>query len=116
MYISLQPLSVRMKNLVKGYPAHAEFVPCVIRSFANLPMSTYLQGYAQEKEKLSMLLGMDAEDIDAMTYLDIACLIYEVKEQGDYEDIVEEATMILAAPFLYYWQRRKERNGQTHTG
>lgn len=113
MYISTQPLSVRLKNLTKGYPAHAEYVPCVIRSFANLSMSTFLRGYEQEKEKLSMLLGMDAEDIDAMTYMDIACLIYEVKEQGDYEDIVEEATEILAAPFLHFWKRRKERNGQT---
>ena len=113
MFISPQPLSSRLKNLTKGYPAHAEYVPCVIRSFANLPMSVFLQGYEQDKETLSMLLGMDAEDIDAMTYMDIACLIYEVKEQGDYEDIVEEATGILAAPFLHFWKRRKERNGQT---
>lgn len=114
MYISTQPLSVRLKNLAKGYPAHAEYVPCVIRSFSNTPMSVFLHGYEQEKEKLSQLLGMDAEDIDAMTYMDIACLIYEAKEQGDYEDIVEEATEILAAPFLIFWKRRKERNGQTY--
>ena len=116
MYISTQPLSVRLKNLAKGYPAHAEYVPCVIRSFANLPMSVFLQGYEQDKEKLLMLLGMDTEDIDTMTYMDIACLIYEVKEQGDYDEIVEEATGILAAPFLHYWKRRKEQNGKTHTG
>ena len=114
-FISPQSLSARLKNLANGYPAHAEYVPCVIRSFANLPMSTFLQGYEQDKEKLSTLHGMDPEDIDVMTYTDIACLIYEVKEQDYYEKIVEEATEILAAPFLFFWKRRKERNGQTYT-
>lgn len=111
MNIAIQPLYARLKNLAKGYPAHAEYVPCVIRSFANLPMATYLHGLEQEKEKLSSLLGMMAEDIDAMTYLDIACLIFEIYEQRTHEEIAGEAAMILATPFLHYWQRRKEQNG-----
>lgn len=113
MAVEMQPLRERVSRLSKGYPAHPEYVPCVIQSFAELPMSAYLQGFESEKEKLSMLLGMETGDIDGMTYKDIACLIYEVKEQGDYEEIVEETVAVLAAPFQLYWQQRKERYGKS---
>lgn len=104
-------LSTRLERLRTGYPAHDEYVPCAIRSFAATPMSAYFAGFHTEKERLAELLRRD--NIDTIPYKDIAYMIYNMYSDKNNQEKYNEAALLLAAPIVHFWRTRKDRNEKT---
>lgn len=113
MGIQKVPLSERLKNLKDGYPAHAEFVPCAIWSFANRPMGAYLDGYDMEMTALADSLGIPKSELASCTYKDIACQMVELKESPLYGDLFPDAVTFLTAPIRHFWHTRRDYAGQS---
>lgn len=107
------PLSERLKNLKDGYPAHAEFVPCAIWSFANMPMGAYLDGFDMEMTALAESLGIPKDELASCTYKDIACQMMELKESPLYADLFPNAVTYLTAPIRNFWHIRREYAGKS---
>ena len=80
MEVKKLPMAERLQKLKDGYPAHAEFVPCAIWSFANTPMSAYLDGFDTEMTALAESLGILKDELAACTFKEIACQLMELKE------------------------------------
>lgn len=106
--IKKHSLSTRLERLRTGYPAHEEFVPCAIHSFATAPMSAYFAGFPAEKQRLTELLCMD--DIETIPYKEIAYMIYDMRTDPNNEEDAAEAALLLAAPIVHFWRARKDRN------
>ena len=104
------PLAERLGRLKKGYPAHPEFVPCAIWSFANIPVSAYLANYDMEMTALAEILGIPKDEFGAYTYKEVASELMELRESAEYGEFFGEAVLHLTAPIRFFWQARRPKN------
>jgi hypothetical protein len=58
MQIEKMPLDDRLARMLNGYAAYTEYIPCVLRSFASMPVSVFLASYEGQWERLCALLGI----------------------------------------------------------
>lgn len=103
------PLKLRLEKLKKGFAAHPEYITCCIRNMANVPISAYLYQFDDEKAKLAVMLRMDTETLDAMTYKEVAFLIYKRLIQSVDVDTLRKAADLLAAPIKHCFKERCNR-------
>lgn len=105
-YLDKLSLEIRLEKLKKGFPAHPEYITCCIRNMANVPISAYLYQFDDEKAKLAMMLRMDTETLDAMTYQEVAFLIYKRLLQSEDADTLRKVAALLAAPIKHCFRER----------
>lgn len=102
------PLTERLQNLKDGYPAHPEYVPCAIWSFADVPMSAYLDHYDMEMTALAEIIGIPKQEFLTYTIKDVACQLVELKDSVEYGDMFPDAVTYFSAPIRYFWRTRRE--------
>lgn len=93
--IKLYPLAQRMARGAEGYSFHPEFVPCAIRNMAQTPIPVYLATYPLAQQDLAVLLKVTIEDLDCMTYGQVALL---ARGKGYKAEVA--AAQLLALPIL----------------
>lgn len=108
MEVEKQLLKERVSRLKEGYPAHPEYVPCAIWSFAGVPMSAYLDGFDLEMTALAEILGVQKQEFMTYTVKDVACQLVELKDSAEYGDMFSDAVTYFAAPIRYFWRTRRE--------
>ena len=113
MVVDKQSLKERVFRLRDGYPAHTEYVPCAIWSFANMPMSAYLDGFDTEMMALAESLGIPMDEFATCTYKEIACQLMELKESPLYGDLFPNAIIHLMAPIRHFWHTRRDYVGKS---
>lgn len=109
MQLERIPLETRIEKLKNGYAAHPEYIACCIKNMADAPISAYLYQFEDEKDKLALMLRMDTEALDTMTYKEVAYLIYERLLQSVDADILSKAADLLAAPIKHCFNERCHR-------
>ena len=109
MEVKKLPMAERLRKLAAGYPAHAEFPPCAIWSFANTPMSAYLAGFDTELTALAEILGIWPEEFENYTYKEVACELMELRDSAECGEFFGEAVLNLTAPIRFFWNARKTR-------
>lgn len=114
MQIEKMPLDDRLARMLNGYAAYTEYIPCVLRSFASMPVSVYLAPYEGQWERLCALLGItELVDKDRMTYQETADRIYQRWTENSRQDLsMAEAVFILSVPFRDYFEGRNEIHGK----
>lgn len=113
MEVKKLPIAERLQKIKDGYPAHAEFVPCAIWSFANMPMSAYLDGFDMEMTALAESLGIPMDEFVTSTYKEITCQLVELKESPLYGDLFPDAVIHLMAPIRHFWHTRRDYIGKS---
>lgn len=103
------PLTERLQNLKDGYPAHPEYVPCAIWSFADVPMSAYLANFDLEMTALADIFGVPKDEFEDYTYKKVACELVELRDSAEYGEFYGEALLHLTAPIRFFWQARRPR-------
>lgn len=109
MEVKKLSMAERLGKLAEGYPAHAEFPPCAIWSFANIPMSAYLDRFDIEMTALAEILGIPKSEFATYTYKEVACELVELRESAEYGEFFGEALLHLTAPIRFFWQARRPR-------
>lgn len=113
MEVKKLSMAERLGKLAEGYPAHAEFPPCAIWSFANTPMSAYLANYDLEMTALAEIFCVPKEEFGDYTYREVACELVELRESAEYGEFYGEAVLHLTAPIRLFWQTRRTRIGKS---
>lgn len=108
MEVKKLSMAERLGKLAEGYPAHAEFPPCAIWSFANIPMSAYLDRFDIEMTALAEILGIPKSEFATYTYKEVACELVELRESAEYGDLFPDAVVYFTAPIRYFWYARRE--------
>lgn len=106
MQLERIPLETRIENLKNGYSGHPEYIACCIKNMANAPISAYLYQFDDEKNKLAQMLRIDTEALNAMTYKEVAYLIYERLLRSVDADSLSKTADLLAAPIKYCFNER----------
>lgn len=101
MKVKPRPLATRLELLDQGYAAHEEYVPALIRSMAEMPISNYLAGFPDDLKRLRSLLGFTGD----VPYQKVAAMVDGCYHQSDRFDAGREASRILARP-LVVWNRK----------
>ncbi len=113
MQIEKMPLDDRLARMLNGYSAYTEYIPCVLRSFASMPVSAYLAPYEGQWKRLCTLLGItELADKDRMTYQETADRIYQGWTENRQDLSMAEAIYILSVPFRDYFEGRDEIHGK----
>lgn len=112
MNIEKLPLQQRLSHLKDGIPAHNEYIPAVLRSFASQPMGEYFFGF-KEKEAdaalrtLAGLLHIPEPELKTMSYQATVIKIAQIQDKS----AMHEAVSVLAAPaesfYAAYLERKK---------
>ena len=113
MVVARTTLKERVSRLNKGYPAHPEFPPCAIWSFANIPMSAYLTNYDLEMTALAEILGVPKDEFGDYTYKQVASELMELRDSAEYGEFFEEAVLHFTAPIRFFWQARRPKIEKT---
>lgn len=108
MSVNQIPLETRLKRLREGYASDPEFNVSAIKTMAKLPIRAYLAGWEEELKKLKELLFLTEEDIQTMTYQEVACYIHRLPNTIRHQEISRQAVRILALPFKKCYQERKQ--------
>ena len=111
MQIEKMPLDDRLARMQNGYAAYTEYIPCVLRSFASMPVSDYLAPYGEEWERLCQILEI-TENKDTMTYQEAAAIIHRNWTENKRDLSMAEAIYILSVPFRDYFEGRNETHGK----
>ncbi len=111
MQIEKMPLDDRLARMLNGYSAYTEYIPCVLRSFASMPVSAYLASYEEEWERLCKILEI-TENADRLTYQETAARIYQGWTENRQDLSMAEAIYILSVPFRDYFEGRNEIHGK----
>lgn len=111
MQIEKMPLDDRLARMLNGYSAYTEYIPCVLRSFASMPVSAYLAPYEEEWERLCKILEI-TENADRLTYQETAARIYQGWTENRQDLSMAEAIYILSVPFRDYFEGRNEIHGK----
>lgn len=112
MNIQKIPLQDRLRGLSRYYPAHPEYIPAILRNFAALPITAYLEEYPEDLERLADLVQYPAQYMSELSYQAVAVRVrdmYRLKVTD-----AGEASAILAKPLIAIYQlhlERRERNG-----
>lgn len=109
MEVKILTLTERLCKLKEGYPAHPEFVPCAIWSFADVPMSAYLDGFDLEMTALAEMLGIPKAEFATYIVKDVACQLMELKDSAEYGEMSHDAVTYFSAPIRYFWRTRREQ-------
>lgn len=109
MEVEKLSMAERLQKIKDGYPAHVEFPPCAIWSFANTPMSAYLDGFDTEMTALAEILGIFPEEFENYTYKEVAHELMELRDSGEDGELFGEAVLHLTAPIRFFWNARKSR-------
>lgn len=113
MQIEKMPLDDRLARILNGYAAYTEYIPCVLRSFASMPVSDYLAPYEGKWERLCALLEItEIADKDRMTYQETAACIHQRWTENKRDLAMAEAVFILSVPFWDYFEGRDETHGK----
>ncbi len=113
MQIEKMPLDDRLARMLNGYPAYTEYIPCVLRSFASMPVSDYLAPYEGQWNRLCALLGItELADKDRLTYQETAGRICQGWTENRQDLSMAEAVFILSVPFRYCFEGRDETHGK----
>ena len=75
MKIERFPLQDRLALLDTGRCAHPEYAAAIIHRFADMTLPEYFQGFEAELERLRSTLGLSREQVQSMTYKQLAKLI-----------------------------------------
>ncbi len=114
MQIEKMPLDDRLARMLNGYSAYTEYIPCVLRSFASMPVSVYLAPYEGQWERLCALLGItEVAGKDRMTYQETAARIYQGWTENRQDLSMAEAIYILSIPFRDYFEGRDGTHGKS---
>ncbi len=115
MKIQKIPLQERLDRLNEYRPAHPEFIPTVIRSFANQHIGAYISGFVgavAELEKLSELLNIPLERLRCMSYGELAAKIDRLVHAPEPErSRGHKAVQILAAPMEAFFEATHRQRG-----
>ncbi len=111
MQIEKMPLDDRLARMLNGYSAYTEYIPCVLRSFASMPVSAYLAPYEEEWERLCKILEI-TENADRLTYQETAARIYQGWTENRQDLSMAEAIYILSVPFRDDFEGRNEIHGK----
>lgn len=108
------PLSERLQRLDKYYPAHPEFPKCAIRALAETPVSVFLAAFEQARDKLSIVLDIDADVLAQMTYAQLAAAIQPFWQFRNEFEVADVAISLLASPYAYIdgLPRKGDEHGQ----
>lgn len=113
MQIEKMRLDDRLARILNGYAAYTEYIPCVLRSFAAMPVSVYLASHKEQWERLCVLLGItEPADKERLTYQEAATLIHQNRMENRRDSSMEEAVYILSIPFRDYYEGRNEAYGK----
>lgn len=111
MQIQKMPLRDRLARMLNGYPAYPEYIPCVLRSFASMPVSDYLAGCGDKWETLCNLLGI-RKNRDRLTYREAAAIIWHRRMEDPLDLEMAEAVLILSLPFRNYFEEGNGTHGK----
>ena len=113
MQIEKMLLDDRLARMLNGYAAYTEYIPCVLRSFAAMPVSVYLASHKEQWERLCALLGItELADKDRLTYQEAAALIHRNRMENRQDLSMAEAVFILSIPFRDYFEGGDEAHGK----
>ena len=111
MNIEKLSLQQRLGRLNGNYPAHREYIPAVLESFAAQPMSRYFSGFEGAENALSTLAKTLQIPIDTLRDMTYDGVVNEIAWMPD-EDGANEAAALLAAPIeAYYAAYLESRKG-----
>lgn len=111
MQIEKMSLDDRLARMLNGYAAYTEYIPCVLRSFASMPVSDYLAPYEGKWERLCHILGI-TDNANRLTYQEAAALIHRNRAENREDLSMAEAVFILSVPFRDYFEGRDETRGK----
>ena len=72
MKIERFPLQDRLALLDTGRCAHPEYAAAIIHRFADMTLPEYFRGFEAELERLRSTLGLSREQVQSMTYKQLA--------------------------------------------
>ena len=109
MKITKLPLTDRLGRLANDQPAYPEWAAAIVQRIANTPITSYMAGCPTELDQLKELLGLTPEQVNGMTYSDMAARInkwytsYTADAPQRYAAALR-AVELLAAPLLREYQ------------
>lgn len=109
MNIKKLPLAQRLERLAQDRPAYLEYAAAIIRHIASMPITSYMADCAAALEQLGPLLGLSQEQVNAMTYQDVAArvngwYVSYTADQPQRHTAALQAVELLAAPLLREYQ------------
>ena len=105
MSINRVALERRLKWLVKGRNSP---VACYNRlsRLADIQMADYLMGNTTLLEELSQTAGIPRDELDVMTYMDLARRLEDEYRQQGWTKRVSDVAQILSLPYFYARKHR----------
>ena len=107
MKVQKIPLKDRLRALSDCCPAHAEYIPALLRDFSQLPITAYMADFPEDLPHLADLVQYPVQYMEELTYSDIAARIRDMYRYGK----AGEALEILAKPLIEIYQKHLERSG-----
>ena len=98
------PLSQRLSSAAGGFVCQPEYLPCLIKLWATLPLQAYFGGCPQELQQLCALLGLP--EGSELNYQQAAQRIHDTL---DAPDDTSEALELLLAPFRCFLEKTQGR-------
>lgn len=105
----------RLSRIKSGYPAFPEFVPCAIRSMAEVPLPDYLHAFPDKLERLREILGLAPEETAHMPYREAAKRIDQLWRVQRDRALLGEALDAMAAPIRKCYKERSQAYANAHT-
>lgn len=114
MKINKIPLQQRLDRLDGNYPAHDEYIPALLRSFADQTMDTYFSGFDAADSALRTLsrtVHIPEDELRTLTYETVASIIACMSDK----QTMHHAVNLLSAPPAAFFEdclRRKAKEAK----
>lgn len=111
MKINKIPLQQRLDRLDGNYPAHDEYIPALLRSFASQTMDTYFSGFDAADNALRTLartLHIPESELRTLTYETVASIIACMPDRQE----MHHAVNLLSAPPAAYYENYLKRKAK----
>lgn len=110
------PLKKQLDRAARGVYVHPEYIPAVIRAWADMPIAAYLDT-ADRRREFRGLLGITEEEESAMAYREAVRHIrpFSDGEGGVTEETARRALYCLAEPLLEAYRKWKEQKDAKDT-
>ncbi len=106
------PLSEQLHRAASNFAIHPEYPVCVIREWAEMPVSAYLGGNSEagleRREQFRRLMGLPPEKVKTMTYREAVKRLAYFLRQTPSDSCLERALILLAEPLSETWKSYKE--------
>lgn len=108
-------LKERLQRIDSSYASDPAFNESAIKTFANIPIAVYLNGYPAKLNLLSQALRTSESEIRQLTYREVAIMVYQLRMSKRRNVIAYRAVEILMLPLRKCYEERKSAYGKNET-